>query len=115
MSDRNPFVIPEVKPGPRRGCPMCGGMDYGGNMVYGVVTFTCRLCKNEWQGGIGVEPQDPRTPMPPQDPRGAPVVQFEKDSKKSDKPQDYVARRPDLTQDFRKGAPVPKPGDDDGR
>ena len=110
--DRNPFVIPEVKPTPRRGCPKCGKNEFGGTMVYGVVTFRCRVCGNEWQGGIGQVPQDPRVPVPPQDPKAAPVVQFEK-TKMSDKPQDYIARKPDTTQEFRKGAPVPNPGDED--
>lgn len=110
---RNPFVVPDEKPMPRRGCPVCGKMEFSGNMIYGVATFKCRACGNEWQGGIGQVPQDPRVPSPPANPRDAPTVQFERDVKKSDKPQDFIARRPDPTQEFRKGAPIPGPGEED--
>jgi hypothetical protein len=109
---RNPLVIPTDKPSTRRGCPVCGKMEYGGQMIYGVLTNKCRACGNEWQGGIGQVPQDPRLPDPPMNPRDVPTLQFER-TKTSDKPQDYVARRPDMTQAFRKGAPIPPPGEED--
>lgn len=110
---RNPFVLPDEKPMPRRGCPVCGKMEFSGQMIYGVATFKCRPCGNEWQGGIGQVPQDPNVPLPPTNPRDAPILQFEK-TRQSDKPQEYLARRPDPTQSFRKGARVPNPGEEDG-
>lgn len=110
--DRNPFVLPDEKPSLKRGCPKCGKAEFGGYMSYGVATFKCRLCGNEWQGGIGQEPQDPRIPVPPTSPKDVPIVQFER-TRQSDKPQDYLARRPDPTQSFRKGAPIPPPGEED--
>lgn len=97
---------------PRRGCPVCGKMEFSGMMIYGTATFKCRACGNEWQGGIGQEPQDPRVPFPPTSPKDAPAVQFEK-TKESDKPQEYLARRQDPTQYYRQGAPVPPPGEED--
>ena len=109
---RNPFVLPDDKPVPRRGCPICKGMNFGGQMIYGVATFKCRDCGNEWQGGIGQEPQDPRIPFPPTSPKDEPIVQFER-TKQSDKPQEYLARRPNPTQSYRQGAPVPPPGEED--
>lgn len=110
--NRNPFIVPEERPMPRRGCPICKGMNFGGNMVYGVVTFTCRDCGNQWQGGVGQVAQDPREPMPPEDPRSIPNIDFEK-SKTSPTPVEVQRRRPDLNQSFRKGAPIPSPGDED--
>jgi hypothetical protein len=92
---------------------VCGKMNFGGQMIYGILTNKCRDCGNEWQGGVGVEPQDPRVPFPPQDPRAAPTVEFQKTKESGDRPVDYLARRPDLTPDFRKGAPVPRPGEDE--
>ncbi len=50
---------------------------------------------------------DPRLPTPPQDPRSAPTVDFEK-TKMSPTPEEYRVRRVDSTPDFRKGAPIPK-------
>jgi hypothetical protein len=91
-------------------------------MAGGVAVFKCRDCQNEWQGGIGQEPQDPRIPVPPQDPRSAPVIGWEKPSKQvvedrgirdPNQPVDVVVRRPDPTPDFRKGALIPSPGDED--
>lgn len=111
--DRNPFVIPDENPKPRPGCPVCKKMDFGGQMVYGTVTFKCRSCGNEWQGGVGQMAQDPRVPYPPEDPKSVPNVDFEK-SKSSAFPQEVLRRRPDLNQSFRKGAPIPAPGEEDG-
>jgi len=113
-SNRNPLVIPEVKPTPRRGCPKCRGRNFGGQLIYGTMTFKCRDCGNEWQGGIGQEPQDPRIPFPPQDPRTQPIVDFEMRPREAgDRPVPVITRRPDPTPEFRKGAPIPLPGEED--
>lgn len=80
-------------------------------MSYGVATFTCRKCKNRWQGGIGIMPIDPTVPMPPTDPRDTQTVDFVK-TKASDKPQEIRPRRADLNQSFRKGAPIPGEDED---
>lgn len=113
MTDgRNPFIIPESKPLPRRGCPKCGGVDYSGDMYSGVAKFKCRLCGEQWMGGTGMQPADPTVPMPPQNPKDSPNVDFKKTKEHGDKPVPYTLKRPDLTTDFRKGAPVPS-GEDD--
>jgi len=110
---RNPFVIPGEKPRPRRGCPVCGGMNFGGQMIYGTLHSKCRDCGNEWQGGVGQEPQDPRIPSPPQDPKSAPNVEFMRTKESGERPVDFLTRRPDVLPDYRKGAPVPPPGEDE--
>lgn len=115
MSDRNPFIIPDEKPMPRRGCPACGANDFSGMAAGGVVTFTCRVCKNQWQGGIGQVAQDPTVPRPPENPRERPIVDFGLNPKEhGEKPVPYQTRRPDPSQTFRGGAPVPNPGEEDG-
>jgi hypothetical protein len=112
MSDRNPFIIPETpKDTRRRGCPVCGGMKYDGRMQYGVVTWKCADCKNEWHGGIGVEPADPTVPAPPQNPKDRPNIEWQRTREGGDTPQAVTVKRPDLTQDFRKGALIP-PGEE---
>jgi hypothetical protein len=110
--NRNPFVIPDTKPVSRQnGCPECGSKHYDGQKIYGVITFTCLDCKNKWQGGVGQEPQDPRMPFPPQDPRTVPNVEFARTKDSGERPVDILQRRPDPTPDYRKGAPIPNPGD----
>jgi hypothetical protein len=109
--DRNPLIIPEATPAKRKGCPACGHNEFLGRRVGGVITWTCRspTCGNKWQGGLPQEEMDPREPRPPEDPRSKPPVTFEKDSKG----QMVEQRRPvNLTQEFRKGAPVPS-GEED--
>lgn len=113
MSDRNPFVIPDEKPAPRRGCPQCGGDKFSGYTNFGIVYRTCRSCGCEWQGGIGQLPQDPTVPVPPTHPNDRPNIEFVKTKVDGDRPVPVTVRRPDLTPAFRKGAPIP--GDDDGR
>jgi hypothetical protein len=81
-------------------------------MIYGVATFKCRPCGNEWQGGIGQVPVDPTVPAPPMNPKDEPALQFER-TRHSDKPQDFIVRRQDPTQSFRRGAKVPNPGEED--
>lgn len=82
-------------------------------MAFGVATFTCRKCGNEWQGGIGVEPQDPRVPVPPTSPKDQPIVEFGQSRATGERPVPYMTRRPDPTPDFRKGSPIPN-GENDG-
>jgi hypothetical protein len=76
----------------------------------GVVTFRCKKegCPGEWYGGLPQEPVDPRMPTPPLNPRDLPRVDFIKDAKGEFQ---EIRRRPNLTQEFRKGAPILK-GDD---
>lgn len=109
--NRNPLVIPRLKPEdlPKRGCPACGSDRADSFMSYGVVTHKCLKCGNKWHGGVGMVAQDPREPMPPLNPKDAPLVDFEK-TKDSVSPQEVRPRRADPTQNFRKGLPVP--GDD---
>lgn len=80
--DRNPLIVPQLVP--KRGrCPRCGGSDYTGRNVQGVVTFRCKRqgCPGTWFGGLPQEPQDPRLPVPPVAPEDEPLVSFVKDNK----------------------------------
>jgi hypothetical protein len=79
-------------------------------MAMGVATFKCRKCKNEWQGGVGTMPQDPTVPSPPVNPKDAPRVDFYKNTKTGQ--IEEIRRRPDSTQSFRQGAPIPNPGEE---
>lgn len=106
--DRNPVIIPKEEPR-RRGCPKCGGMNFSGRKVYGVITSTCRDCKAEWSGGLPQEPLDPRLPYPPEDPI-PPAVTFTRS------PSGVVVeerRAVSTTTEFRKGALIPPPGEED--
>jgi len=113
MSERNPFIIPEDAQPVRRGCPSCGENDYSGRMAQGYAVFKCRKCGNEWHGGIGAVAADPREPMPPQDPKTKPIIDWALTKESGVVPVPVMTRRPDPTPDFRKGAPVPSPGDED--
>lgn len=105
--DRNPVIIPTEKP-VRRGCPKCGSVNFSGRKVQGVITSTCKDCKNEWSGGLPQEPYDPRLPHPPEDPIPPPVS-----FTKNDKGMVVEERRAVSTaQEFRKGALIP-PGEED--
>lgn len=106
---RNPLIIP-VEESKKKGCPKCGGTDFNGRKVQGSITFTCSSCKNQWAGGLPQEPQDPRLPTPPEDPASSPSLTFMKG--RGDMPVE-VRRGVSLTQEFRKGSPVPKPGEED--
>lgn len=110
--DRNPFILPDTKPSPRRGCPQCGGFDFSGDMYSGIAKFKCRICGKDWMGGTGMQPADPTVPMPPQNPKDRPTIDFTKTKNSGDMPVPFLSKSPDLTQDFRKGAPVPS-GEDD--
>lgn len=105
---RNPVIIPVEEP-KRRGCPKCSGQNFSGRKVQGVITFTCRDCKQEWTGGLPQEPLDPRLPHPPQNPI-PPPVQFTKNDKGM---VEEERRAVSLTQEFRKGAPIPSPGEEE--
>lgn len=104
---RNPVIIPD-KEETRRGCPKCGGMDFGGRKVQGAVYFTCRTegCFHTWAGGQAQEPIDQRKPQAAENPLDQPAISFSK----RDTGEIIEERRPvNLTQGFRMGVPM---GDD---
>lgn len=106
---RNPTIIPAATVA-KRGCPKCGGNDYGGRNIQGSILFTCRNpeCLNKWAGGQAQVPVDETKPRPPEDPLQT-GVRFHKNSKD----QVVETHRPvNTTQEFRKGAPAPS-GDED--
>lgn len=105
---RNPTIIPQ-KVVARKGCPKCESMEFGGRNVGGVITFTCRTCRNQWSGGLPQEPMDPSVPHPAVNPLTQPSVGFSKN-----KEGNVVEERRTVntTQTYRKGAPAPS-GDDD--
>jgi hypothetical protein len=111
-SDRNPLLIPE---GAReqvvqRGCPVCKKADYSGRISYGIATFKCRACGNEWQGGVGMVPQRASDPLPPENPKDAPTVDFTRNPRSGDV-EEFRPRRPDTAPAFRRGALIK--GDDE--
>lgn len=110
---RNPLVIPTEKPAGRaRGCPKCGSEEWSGRTGFGMAIMKCRECGNEWAGGVGQEPYDPREPIPPQNPAQAPLVDFERNAK-TGQVDEFRVRRSDPTQPFRRGLPVPPPGEEE--
>lgn len=112
--DRNPLVIPVSEPEAKpltRGCPFCGERNYDARSSGGTTVFACLECGTTWSGGIGQVPQDPTVPSPPMNPRDRPLVEFFRNSA-TQEIQEFV-RRQDLTPDYRRGAPIPGPGDDD--
>lgn len=110
--DRNPLLIPTEKPAPKpRKCPYCGGSNFAGFSSSGYLTMRCNDCGGEWMGGVGRVPQDPTVPHPPLDPRDRPTVDFARNDKTGE--VEEIRRRPDYTQSFRRGAPLPEPGEDD--
>ena len=76
------------------------------------MTFTCGKteCGNKWQGGLPQEPISATEPQMPQNPATRPPVQFIKDSKGQ---ITEVRRRINPTPEFKKGAPLPPPGEED--
>lgn len=110
--DRNPLIIPSGTPARAtiRGCPQCGIADWDAFSVDGVVTRRCRRCKNEWSGGLPGLPQDPTKPSPPINPKDRPNLIWTRTKESGADLVDVMDRRPDLTQSFRKGAPI---GEDD--
>lgn len=107
--DRNPLIIPERTYIPPQRCLKCGSGEFNRRRVQGVVISRCRKCGEEAQGGLPQMPQDPRVPYPPE--QYVPTVRFEKSVRGDDQIVE-VRRRPDNTQSFRKGAPIPEPGED---
>jgi hypothetical protein len=112
MSDepiRNPLIIPEAE-AVARGCPVCKHQDYNGRRIGGVVVFTCGNpeCRNQWQGGLPMEPQDPRVPYP-HDPH-TPSVTFERGRNNEVR---EILTPVKLTPAFRTGERVPEEGEDE--
>jgi len=106
--NRNPVIIPKTEE-KKRGCPKCGSMNFNGRRIQGVITYHCRDCKAEFGGGLPQEPLDPRLPHPPANPV-PPALQFTK----TDRGAIVEERRPvSLTTEFRKGALIPPPGEED--
>lgn len=108
--DRNPVIIPKEEP-KKRGCPKCGCEDFSGRRIGGAnVVFTCanKDCKQQWSGGLPQVAIDPRLPHAP-DPVPPPISYT-----KNDKGMVVEeVRAVPLTQEFRKGAPIPPPGEED--
>lgn len=103
--DRNPLLFPDNPQSLRmRGCPKCHSQEYMGKNIQGVVTWSCSKCKNQWHGGLPQEPQNPLSPVPPLNPADRPIVDFIR----GPRGEVLEQRRPvNLTQDYRKGLPVP--------
>lgn len=106
--DRNPLFIPEREQA-QAACIYCGNKEFVGRIIAGVANMTCKKCGKVTMGGLPQVPQDPRIPLPPLPPNDVPTIRFEKNPR--GEPIE-LRRRPNLTQDFRKGALEPKPGDE---
>jgi hypothetical protein len=107
--DKTPIIPSAPARETRHGCPRCQSTDFGGRNVQGCITFTCRSCQNQWQGGLPKIQLDPRMPNPPENPNDIPPVTF-----RMSRGVLVEDRRPvSLTQNFRKGAPIPSPGEED--
>lgn len=112
VPERNPvFLGRDDQDAKRRKCPKCGQSDFSGRNIQGTILFTCRSCKTEWGGGNTPYVAAPSTqPLPPINPNDLPVASF----RKTNNGQFVEERRPvPLTQSFRKGAPIPPPGEED--
>ena len=111
MSDgNNQFVLPRVE-SRRIVCAKCGKSDWWGRVVQGSVTAHCNACGHQWQMGMAREPMDPRLPRPPENPKDNHPVHFAADSQGK---AVELRRRVDATPDFKKGAPIPPDGEDNG-
>lgn len=108
VEERNKLFIPEAASSRRVGCPRCQHPDFEGRRKNGVPTFTCKQCKNEWQGGLPQEVKNPDAPNPPE--KYIPPVRLERSIRGDDNVE--VRRRVDPTQDFRKGALIPDEGEE---
>ena len=105
-SDRNPLLIPGRTPvSAYRCCPKCKSQQYSGRNLGGVVKYTCSSCRNTWHGGIGQVAEDTSIPKPPMNPADKPLVEFA-EHPRTGKVEEIV-RRPNPTQEFRKGLPIP--------
>jgi len=107
--DRNPLLLPDVSTERRLTCPACGSPEYRGRRVQGVHYRICLACNHAVQGGLPREPADPRKPAPPMNPADRPLVDYVQN-----RPGQFeeLRRRPDQRPDFRRGAPVPNPGEE---
>lgn len=108
--NRNPILIPTEAP-KKRGCPKCGGQDFSGRRIGGAacIHFTCRDCGNEWDGGLPHVPIDPLKPHPAENPNRQ-GISFAKNEKGMVVEE---VRAVSLTSEFRKGAPIPPPGEEE--
>lgn len=112
MSDdpKNPSFVPKAESHRLRACQKCNSKDYGGRRIQGgTIVFTCRVCKNTWTGGLPQVPVDPRAPLLPLSPRDIPTVVYDPyvDPKTKEIKFREETRPPDVSQSFRRGAPVP--------
>lgn len=77
-------------------------------MVQGQAVATCKSCQHKWlHGGLPQSPVPPGQTLPPES--YVQPVRFGKDTKGNDV---EIRRRINPTQEFRKGAPVPEPGEE---
>lgn len=108
-NDRNPILLPELK-SKKPGCPKCGNEVFTGKKIYGVITFRCHKCSNEWQGGLPRVPEDPLRPILPTAP--PPVEQVAIRDREGNTVGFEERLRPVSTiQDFRRGAVIPEDGE----
>lgn len=108
--ERNPLLIPDVPARQaRRGCPKCGGSEFNGDNLGGMIQWTCsnKACRNQWYGGLPQMPEDPTVPRPAIDPKDKPLVDYVR-SRSSQTGFAEVRNRPSLVPEFRKGLPVGK-------
>ena len=108
--DRNPIILPKTE-SKQAGCPKCSEKNWTGRNVQGVISFTCKSCGHRWEGGLPQMPEDPTRPYPRTSYRPA-VEYFAKRNNKGEiVGHEEIIHKPDLSQPFRKGAPIP---DDEG-
>jgi len=108
--NRNPILIPKEEQ-KRRGCPKCGSDKCSGRRIGGAsaIHFTCGSCGEQWDGGLPHVPIDPKLPHAPEDPIKT-GISFTKNEKGMIVEE---VRAVPLTTEFRKGAPIPSPGEDE--
>lgn len=107
MDDRNPLIIPEPGKSEAARCPKCQGPNYDVTDIHGVFHMKCKSCGQEWQGGLPQLPRNPRLPYPPEPPRAGSIEFVAKRSPTGEViGVDEIRQRVDLTQEFRKGAPI---------
>jgi hypothetical protein len=107
MVERNPIIIPE--PSKSRGiqCPRCTSPNYTARNAHGVAELKCNMCGQKWQGGLPQLPQDPREPRPPEPPKPGGITFTASRNRDGDVVDvQEIRQKVDLTQEFRKGAPI---------
>jgi hypothetical protein len=107
-ANHNPLILPDLVD-KRILCKKCGSPEYLGRRVQGVLYRRCRECGELEQGGLPQEPMDPTVPSPPLDPKDRPAVEFLRNSRGE---FEEHLNRPNTLQEYRKGAPIPKPGEE---